>query len=111
MSGDGGAMLRGLPLPRLAADELRALAQRIVDADIYIATTPEAIENSFGSLLHLGALRDVDPRTVGALYEETKMASSRSSLGDPSFSSCRLLHADDLPVLAAKLQQIKDALR
>lgn len=42
-----------------------------------------------------GALRNIDPSTIGVIYENLDQAGPRSINGMPSFFSCRLLNVED----------------
>lgn len=84
---------------RMNDDQIKELARRIVQNEVYIPQSSEAIECSFGAMIALMDWSDWDPSKIGLIYEEMHKAGPMAVNGYPMFLSLRMVHADDTPLL------------
>lgn len=96
--------------PRLEAEEIKNLARRIVQNEIYIPHSEEAMECSFGAMLKLMDWTDYDTSKIGLIYEEIHKAGPMAVNGFPMFLSMRLIHCDDTPELFEHVTRMMEAL-
>lgn len=106
----GDELVMPEPPERLSAVALRELAVDVVEGRVFMTNTEEGIKWSFGLLVEMVDLSSIAAQ-VGAIYESYSKASTRGINGYPFFTSMRLLHVDDLPLVlnaAAEYEGIRE---
>jgi hypothetical protein len=91
------------PPVRLSASELRELAVEVSEGRVYLTNTEEGIQWSFGLMIQLLDFSEII-NEVGAFYEEMSKAGPRSINGFPFFTSMKILHREDLPLLHSQIE-------
>lgn len=84
---------------RMDDEQIKNLARRIVQNEIYIPSSEDAMECSFGAMLKMVDWTDWDTSKIGLVYEEMHKAGPMAVNGFPMFLSLRMVHSDDTPAL------------
>lgn len=102
-----------MPIERMAEDDLRELARRVVTNEVYVAWTPEMMEYSFGAMLRLAgpSLAEEDVLSIGLVYDDMANAGERAINGYPMFLSMKLMHKDDVETFVDLCRRIDEAMR
>jgi hypothetical protein len=100
----------------LAADELNALAGRIVRGETYLRFIwdVEEIKTSWSMILMFAEEGFFTPERmecVGAFYSDMKEAFPTAINGLPLFGSVRFLHVDDIDPLIKRLDEIEEFMK
>lgn len=59
----------------------------------------------------LGGLGDLDPHSIGCVYEFMSEAGARAVNGMPSFFSCKFMHIDDWKRVKPIIQRLDNELK
>lgn len=99
--------------PRMAEEELQKLVRGLVTGQVMtshyvINQDPDSLGTVFLPLT-FGALDDYDPTTISCVYEWMDQAGSGIN-GLPIFTSMKLCHVDDWPIIAERTKKAKAAL-
>jgi hypothetical protein len=101
------------PVPRLTDDEIADVVRGLVAGSIFTAAQcpPEMLASVF-VILGLGGLQqaNIDPETIGMIYEYMDKAGERGINGYPMFFSCKLIHKDDWTIIADRAIAAQEAL-
>lgn len=90
-------------------EELKQLAKRAYQGEIFITNKQEAIECAFLTILVLAKPEQI-PGDVGAIWEEYSKAGPRSINGYPTFMSCHFLTVEESRMFWEYLEKIGDAI-
>ena len=89
--------------------ELRQLARRIVQGEVFMANNPEIIQLSF-MVLSLVDPKDL-PDDIGSVYEEMSKAGPRSVNGYPCFFSCQILSVAETKLTINYIKEFEELMK
>jgi hypothetical protein len=89
--------------------ELRQLAKRVVNREIFISNQSDVIQMSFLVLALAGP--DQIPEDVGAVYEEMSKAGPRSINGYPCFFSCQFLTREETKLVVGYINEFEELMK
>lgn len=100
--------------PRLTDDEITKLTTAVVKNQIFCLQMLPADDPTLVSLvfmvLGLGGLGDIDPDTIGTVYEYLHKAGECGFNGYPTFFSCHMVHTDDWKTVIERAIKAEEAL-
>ena len=99
------------PVPRMTDEQIADVVRGLVAGSIFTgAQCPPEMLTSVFMVLGLGGLGDVDPDTVGMIYEHMNKANEMAVNGFPTFLSCKFVHKDDWAIVAERAIAAQEAL-
>lgn len=99
--------------PRLTGNEIAELVRALVSGNIFTAAQcpPEMIGSIF-MVLALGGLAssEIDPESIGMIYEHMDRANEMAVNGYPTFFSCKFMHKADWAIVVERAIAAQEAL-
>lgn len=98
-------------VPRMNADEIADLVRALVNGSVFTgAQCPPDMLASVFMVLGLGGTGDIDPASIGMVYEYMDKAGEMAINGFPMFLSCKFVHKEDWAVVCDRAIAAQEAL-
>lgn len=97
--------------PHRSDDEIADIVRGLVAGSIFTgAQCPPDMLSSVFMLLGLGGTSDIDPASIGMVYEHMHKANELAVNGYPTFFSCQFVHKDDWAIIVERAIAAQEAL-
>jgi hypothetical protein len=101
-------------MPRITEDQIKELVTGLVKDQVFTwqhlpADDPHLLPMVF-MVLGLGGLGDIDPDSIGTVYEYLDKAGPQGINGYPIFLSCKLVHKDDWKTVLERAIKVEKAI-